>query len=88
MPLAVDRKKHLVEMPFVAWPGTAAPELIGILLPEFATPLPDGLVGHDDTADKQEFLHVAIAQAESVVEPDAVTDDLRREAVVLITGIR
>ena len=50
MPRAVDGENDLVEMPLVAWPGTAAPELIGILLPEFATPLADGLVGHEDAA--------------------------------------
>jgi hypothetical protein len=84
MPLAVDGEEYLVEILCVLWPGTAAPELIGILLPEFATPLPDGLVGHDDAANEREFLHSVVAQAESVVEPDGVTDNLDREAAVLI----
>jgi hypothetical protein len=85
MPLAVDGENHLVEMPFAAWTGTAAPELIGIPLPKFATPLPDGLVGHDDAANEQEFLRITIAQVESVVKPDAVTDDLRRKVVASFT---
>jgi hypothetical protein len=35
-------------------------------------------------ADEQEFFHIAVAHAEAKVEPVGVTDDLRREAVVLI----
>jgi hypothetical protein len=37
--------------------------------------------------DEQEFFHISVAQAEAKIEPDGVTDDLRRAAVVLI-GVR
>jgi hypothetical protein len=36
------------------------------------------------SVNEHEFLHIAIAQVESVVKPDTVTDDLRRKAVVLM----
>ena len=45
--LALDRQKHLIHMPLVAGPGTAATELIGILLAKLAAPLADRLIGHD-----------------------------------------
>jgi hypothetical protein len=82
--ILVHRNEDLLEMPFVAGSWTAATQLMGILLPEFATPLPDGLVGHDDAADEQEFLHITIAQTETGVEPDPMADDLGRETVVLV----
>jgi hypothetical protein len=39
--------------------------------------VPDALVGHDDTTLGQEHLDIAQAEAEYVVEPDGVADDLR-----------
>ena len=55
-----------------------------VVLPKFQTPLADGLVGHVDAALEQDFLHVTVAQREAIIEPDAMADDLAREAVVLI----
>ena len=46
--------------------------------------LADGLMGHVDAALEQEFLHVAVAQKETLVEPDPMADDLPGEAGVLI----
>lgn len=47
-------------------------ELIGVLLAKFPTPL-----------SGEEFLHVAVAETESKIEPDAMADDLGWEAVML-----
>src|SRR5262245_60773173 len=71
-------------MPFISGARAASLELIGIILPKLPTPLPDGLVGHIDAALKQKLLHVAVAQRKSIVEPDAMADDLTGEAVVLV----
>ena len=46
--------------------------------------VPDGLVGHVDTTLEQEFLHIAGAQREAIIEPDAMADDLAGEAMVRI----
>src|SRR5262249_16880532 len=81
---ALDGQKHFIEMPFVTRPRTATAQLIGILLAKFATPLADRLIGHDDSAFKQELFDITKAQTESEVEPDGVADDLHRKAVVLI----
>ena len=48
--LALDGQKHFIHLPLVAGPGTATTELIRILLPEFATPFANSLVGDDASA--------------------------------------
>jgi hypothetical protein len=37
-----------------------------------------------DTAFKEELLHVAVAQGEAIIEPDAMTDDLTGKVVILV----
>jgi hypothetical protein len=73
--LTLNRQKHLIHMPLVAWPGTAATKLIGILLPEFATPFAHGFIGHDDATFQQYFFHISKAQAEAEVQPHRMADD-------------
>jgi hypothetical protein len=87
MPHAVDGQKHPVEVSCVARSGLSMPQLIGILLPELAAPLADGFVGHVDATCDQELLHVTVAQGESIVEPDAVADDLDGKAVVVVASV-
>ena len=48
------------------------------------TPLTDGFMRHGNATLEQEFLHVAVAQRETIVEPDPMTDDLTGEAVILV----
>src|SRR5262245_59429106 len=45
-----DREKDLIQVPLVSWPGTSVTELIRILLPELAAPLPDRFVAYRDAA--------------------------------------
>ncbi len=61
VPLAVDPEQDFIEVLLISrlWPP--APELIGLLLPKLATPLPDSFVRHGHAADEQEFFHVAVA---------------------------
>jgi hypothetical protein len=39
---------------------------------------------NDDPTGEQQFFHIAIAEAEAVVEPRAVADNLRGETVVFM----
>jgi hypothetical protein len=41
-------------------------------------------MGDVDPAFKQQFLHVAVAQQEAVIEPDPMANDLPGEAVVCV----
>ena len=82
--LTLDRQKHLIQVPLVTWPGTAATELIGVRLPEFATPFADRLVGYNHPAFQQQLFDIPEAQAEAKVQPYRVINDLHRKAVILI----
>jgi hypothetical protein len=83
----MDGEKHLIQMPLVAGSGTLARELIRIRLAERAAPLPDGFVGHDQPTGEQEFFDIAVAETETEVQPDAMANDLGREAVVFVPGV-
>jgi hypothetical protein len=82
MPFPLDRQEDLVQMPLVARAGTPATQLIGIDLAALPAPLADGLVGHDYATDEQKFLHIAVAETEAKVEPDAMANDFRWKSVL------
>jgi hypothetical protein len=46
--------------------------------------LHDWLIGHDDSAFKQELFDIAKAQAEPKVQPHGVANDFRGKTMVLI----
>jgi hypothetical protein len=71
------------KMPLIAWSWPTATQLVGERLDELQAPLADGFVGHLHTSLGHQLLDVAVAQGESVVQPDAVADDLARKTVVL-----
>ena len=54
----------------------------------FLRRLPNRLVGHGDAPLSEETFGIAEAQTETVVEPDGVTDDFRRESVSVVAGGR
>src|SRR5215470_8630847 len=84
MTFAINRQKHFVEVPLVTWLGASMLQPIRVVLPKLQTPLADGFMGDVDTAFVQQFLHIAVAQGEAIIEPDAMADDLPGEAVVLV----
>jgi hypothetical protein len=86
VPLSLDVHEELIQVPDVSQPSLPAPEPPGVAWTELPTPLPDGLVGDHDSSLRQEFLNVSEAQAEAVVQPDGVTDDLRRKPVSAVAA--
>jgi hypothetical protein len=85
VPPRIDGEEHLIKVPFVAWLRPSVSELIAVLLAKFPAPLADSLIRHDDASCKEQLFDVSIAEAKTEIQPDAVADDLRREAIVLIT---
>jgi hypothetical protein len=83
VPRAVDRQKHLIQVPLVPWSGTTASQLVGIALTEFTPPFPDGFIRHNHPAGEQEFFDIAVAQAETELKLDAVADNLGWKAMVV-----
>jgi hypothetical protein len=82
--LPTDRDEYLIEVPSVPWAWPAAAQPVGVGLPELGIPLPHRLVGDHDAPFQHHLLHLTQAQWEPVVEPDTVTDDLRRVAKPLV----
>src|SRR5437763_8527476 len=76
----VDFQEHLIEVPGVARLRPALTELAGEVGAELEAPLSDALVADGDAPLGQDELHLAQAQAEDVVEPHSVADDLGWEA--------
>ena len=72
---------------FDAKPGSIlnAIQHFGKALAELATPLAHCFIGHNDTPSSQYFLYVEVAQGETVVQPDRVTDDF---IGITVTGVR
>ena len=62
----------------------SAPEPLGIVLPALQTPLADGFIGDAAAAFEQDLWPVARAQGQSLIEPDAVADDLAWKAVICV----
>jgi hypothetical protein len=85
MAFAMDREKHLIEVPLVTRLGASTLPLLGVVLPKLQTPLADGFIGDIDTACKEERLHVAIAERKARREPDSMPDDLTGTAVIFVT---
>jgi hypothetical protein len=58
---AINRKKYLIQVQFVARSGTPVAQLIRILLAELTAPCPDGFISHEDSTNEQELFDIAIA---------------------------
>src|ERR687886_287547 len=74
--LAADADEDLVQMPLVARPRSPPAQLIGEGLAELEAPATDALVGDDDAALGQDQLDITQAEAEDVVQPVGMGDDL------------
>src|SRR3712207_4400917 len=77
---ATDPQIHLVQVPGVARLRSTPAQLPGELGTEPLAPLPDALVADYDAPLSQDQLDVPKAEAEQVVEPDRVADDLSSPA--------
>ena len=81
---AQDPDEHLVEVPLVARSGTAAAQTTGKVPAEFLAPAPHRLVGDDDAALSQKQLNIAQAEAEHMIQPYSMADNLRGEAMAVV----
>ena len=85
VPSTLDVHEELVEVPRIAQTTLAPPQLGRVTGAELRTPVPDRLVRNDHTALCQKIFDIAEAEAEPVIQPHGVTDDLGREAVPTVT---
>jgi hypothetical protein len=83
--LAVDAKEDFIQVPVVAQPSLSSLQFPSIAGTELLTPLPDRLIRHDDSALGKKILDIPEAQAEAMVSPDRIADDLGRESIAGVT---
>ena len=63
-------------------------QLIGVGLPKLEAPLPDGFIRKYDAALGHELFDVTITEGKTKIEPDTMTDNLRRETEAFVIGSR
>ena len=71
-------------MPLIPWPWPPTPQAAGETCSELLAPAPHGFVGDDSASLSQEQLNIPQAEAEHVIEPDGVSDDLGWEPVAIV----
>ena len=81
---ALDPDEDLVHVPLVPWPWPAASQAVGETRAEFLAPASHRLVGDDDAALSQDQLNIPQAEAEHVVQPDGVADDLGGKPMAVV----
>jgi hypothetical protein len=83
----LDPDENFVHVPLVSWPASA--RVVGETRSEFLAPAPHRLIGEDDTALSQEQLDIPQTEAEDVLQPDSVADDLGGEPMTIVrVGLR
>jgi hypothetical protein len=82
---APDRQKDLIQVPLIPKLEPSVAQLIGIHLAKLPAPFPDRFISDDDATGEEELFDVTVAETKAEIEPDAMADDLGREAVVLVT---
>ena len=73
-------------MPGVTQTAPPGPQALGVLEPEGQAPLPDRFVRDGNPALREEILDVPKTEAESVVQPHGVGDDLGWKTVSAVAG--
>ena len=84
--LTPDVHEEFIQVPRIAQATLSPLEPTRILGTELPTPLSDGFLGNQDPPLCQEIFDITEAQAEAVVEPDGVADDLRGKSVSVVAG--
>ena len=86
LPLTLDCHEEFVQVPDVPQASLSAPEYMGVFGTELSAPLSNGLVGDYDSAPCQQILNIPEIQAESMIEPNGMADDIRRKSMSVIVG--
>ena len=86
--LATNLEENLIDMPLVAPILLSLADRASQGGTELAAPVTNGLIADRDAPLRQQVLYVTIAECETVIELDGMSDDLRRKAVALVEGSR
>ena len=83
--LAIDLHEDLVDEERIAITTVSPFKTTSISSSKFDTPKSDGFVANNDASLREQVFDITIAEVESMVEPDRVTDDVGRKSVTLIS---
>ena len=81
---ALDADEDFVHMPLVARPWPAAAQAVSKTGGELVAPAAHGLIGDDDTPLGQDQLNIAQTEAEYVMQPNSVADDLGGKPMAVV----
>jgi hypothetical protein len=84
---AIDLYEDFIDVEGVAVSTMSSFQSPGIFGTKLDTPQTDGFIADGDTPLGKEIFDIAMAEIESIVQPDCVADDIGRESVTLV-GIR
>ena len=86
LPLSVDRDENFVQEPCISESTLASFQTLYIVETALRAPPSDCFLGHHDSAFGEQILDISETDAESVVQPDCMTDDFGRKTVTVIAG--
>ena len=78
---AIDRDEDFVQKPRITESTLSSLQALGVVRTELCAPLPNGFVRHGDSSFGKQIFDISEAHAESMVEPDGMTNDLGRESM-------
>jgi len=81
---ALNPDEHLIKVPLVTGLWTTAAQAIGKALAELLAPAPNGLIGDNDATLRQQEFNISKAEAERVIQPDGMADDLSGKAMAVV----
>ena len=81
---ALDPDQHLVHVPLVPGPWSAASQAVCEGLAKLLAPPTNRLIRDDSTAFSQKQLNVPQTEAEHMIQPDRMADDLGRKAMAVV----
>ncbi len=84
--LTLYNHEKFIQVPGVTQATLSSPEFPSVFNTKLPTPLSDRLVGYGNPMLCQEVFHISEAQAEAVVEPDSMADEIKRKLVSAIVG--
>src|ERR1700686_4800426 len=79
--LAVDSNEDFVQVPNIAKAALTPLQFSGIVRTELPTPDSNRFIRDDDSPFGEKILDISEAQAETMVNPDGITDDFWRETM-------
>src|SRR3981081_231377 len=80
----LDPDEHLVHVPLVSRPWSAASQAAREGLAKLLAPLTNRLIGDNNATFSQKQLNIPQAEAEHVIQPDCVADDLGGKAMAVV----